>query len=131
MPEVLRILGQNGVLAGTQAERDLVRLRKDFPGIDQDLCREVLALGLRSCLPPDTPIPGTNGKAFKRRVRSSDRPEGKRGGFRFVYGIFPQGIVFLKLYHKSVQQDVSIGVLLKELESAGQALAMASPAPES
>lgn len=106
-------------------------LRKAFPSFEQDLAREAQALRERSCLPPDTPIPGTERRAFKRRVRASDANEGKRGGFRFIYAAFPEGIAFLRLYHKRETPDIPLRDLLRALLTVQEQLGASVEATKS
>ena len=62
-------------------------------------------------------IPGVSITALKVRVRNSDIPIGKSGGYRLIYQIHsPESVSLLLIYAKSDQADIS----LKELEEAIQ-----------
>jgi mRNA-degrading endonuclease RelE of RelBE toxin-antitoxin system len=112
----------DGILPDTPAERDAKRLRKKYSSFDADLQREVAALNVRSCAPPDDAIPGFVGRVFKRRMRCSDMNEGKSGGYRLVYGVFPDGILFLKIFHKRERPDVDAADLQNALDAIAAAL---------
>lgn len=52
---------------------------------------------------------------FKIRVKNSDIPTGKSGGYRVIYQVLPPGnVLLLLIYAKSDQADVS----LEEIEDA-------------
>ncbi|MEB3311013.1 MAG: type II toxin-antitoxin system RelE/ParE family toxin [Snowella sp.] len=60
-------------------------------------------------------IPNTNLSLFKVRARNSDIPVGKSGGYRIIYQLISsESILFLLIYAKSEQSDVS----LKDIEAA-------------
>ncbi|MGB3298020.1 MAG: type II toxin-antitoxin system RelE/ParE family toxin [Phormidesmis sp.] len=60
-------------------------------------------------------ISGASIIAFKVRVKNSDIPTGKSGGYRLIYQTrSPDSIVLLTIYAKSDKSDVNI----KELENA-------------
>lgn len=129
MPVKWVLLGDDGIVPGTAAARDARRLRKEFPSFENDLRREVELLRECACLPPDDPIPGTERRAFKRRVKRSDSNEGKRGGYRFVYGVFPEGIAFLRFYYKRQEQKVDLRELLKALSEVEASMQVDSTEP--
>jgi len=60
-------------------------------------------------------ITGTDFTVFKVRVKNSDIPTGKSGGYRLIYQLVsPEFILLLLIYAKSDQADVS----LEEIEDA-------------
>lgn len=60
-------------------------------------------------------IAGTTDNVFKVRVKNSDIPTGKSGGYRLIYQLVsPQDVSLLLIYAKSDQADVSAA----EIESA-------------
>ncbi|NEO87381.1 MAG: type II toxin-antitoxin system RelE/ParE family toxin [Spirulina sp. SIO3F2] len=53
-------------------------------------------------------ITGLNATAFKARIRNSDIPTGKSGGYRLIYQILsPSSIALLVIYAKSEQVDIN------------------------
>lgn len=69
-------------------------------------------------------IPGSSG-VRKLRIRNTDLPKGKRGGYRLLYWVQEQPaatIYLLLLYSKSDREDVSrqeLQQLLRDLASEG------------
>jgi mRNA-degrading endonuclease RelE of RelBE toxin-antitoxin system len=64
-------------------------------------------------------IPGTNVTVFKVRAKNSDIPIGKSGGYRVIYQVLsPEDVLFLLIYAKSDQADVSIEEIKNAVEQA-------------
>jgi mRNA-degrading endonuclease RelE of RelBE toxin-antitoxin system len=60
-------------------------------------------------------ISGTDYAVFKVRVKNSDIPVGKSGGYRVIYQVLsPSAVLLLLIYAKSDQADVAIA----EIETA-------------
>lgn len=59
-------------------------------------------------------VQGTGYTVFKERVKNSDVPTGKRGGYRLIYQLVsPTYVVLLLIYPKSEQSDVPAKDIIK------------------
>ena len=100
-------------------ERDIKRLRKKFKHIRPDL--QPLIEQLEHGQTPGDQIQGVGLRAYKVRVRNRDIARGKSGGYRLIYYIRTvDSVVFVTMYAKSEQEDVSIEAIkriLREIET--------------
>lgn len=57
---------------------------------------------------PGDQIPGTGYTLFKVRIQNSDIGKGKRSGYRLIYYLInPINIIFITIYSKSEQSDIT------------------------
>ena len=94
-------------------KRRLKGLKKRYRQIQSDLQPIIQALEQGNFLGDQ--ISGTANIIFKVRVKNSDIPTGKSGGYRVIYQVVsPETVLLLLIYAKSDQADVS----LSEIETA-------------
>lgn len=89
-------------------KKDIKRLRKKYPRIQQDVQPLVNQLIEGETLGDQ--IPSTGYTVYKVRLPNRDAKRGKRGGYRVVYYIQTSThIVLLTIYAKVDRADVSAG----------------------
>lgn len=94
-------------------ERRLKALYKRYRQIKQDIQPIIKQLQKGEFL--GDRITGKDFIVFKVRVKNSDIPTGKSGGYRLIYQLVsPECVLLLLIYAKSDQTDVS----LEEIEEA-------------
>ena len=86
-------------------KRNLRKLAKKYRHIRDDIqpiINEIVAGET-----PGDQITGVQHTVFKVRVQNSDAARGKSGGYRMIYLVNADAIVFVTLYSKSEQADVA------------------------
>ena len=96
--------------------RRLNNLRKKYPHVRNDL-EPVLKLLQQGDTPGDQ-IQGIGYPVYKLRLRNSDTPKGKSGGYRIIYYLRTSDVIILiTIYAKTQQVDISadeIKLLIEE-----------------
>lgn len=88
-------------------QKDIKRLRKKYPHIQQDL--EPLIGQLIDGETPGDQIQATGYIVYKVRLPNRDAQRGKSGGYRVIYYIrTPIQIVLLTIYSKSERSDTGV-----------------------
>ena len=95
-------------------QRNVKRLKKKFPKIKDDL--DNIFSDLEDEAPLGDPIPLIDAPVYKVRVRNTDIPKGKSGGYRLIYKFDEENkmITPLLLYYKGEKSDAQ----RKEIEVA-------------
>jgi len=97
-------------------EKQIKRFLKKYPHIIDDLDnfkKDFLTGRVKS-----NAIPGCGGKIYKTRIKSTDITKGKRGGYRLIYYLEKDIIIFLTIYVKPEKKDITakeIKTILKEI----------------
>lgn len=106
------------IIAAPEFQRRVRALSKKYRQIRRDL--EPVFAQLQAGEFVGVQVQGTGYTVFKERVKNSDIPTGKRGGYRLIYQLVsPTCIVLLLIYPKSEQSDVparEIINIIKEFE---------------
>lgn len=106
------------IIAAPEFQRRVRDLSKKYRQIRRDL--EPVFAQLQAGEFVGVQVQGTGYTVFKERVKNSDIPTGKRGGYRLIYQLVsPTCIVLLLIYPKSEQSDVparEIINIIKEFE---------------
>ena len=88
-------------------QKDIKRLRKKYPHIQQDV--QPLINQLVDGETPGDQIQATGYIVYKVRLLNRDAQRGKSGGYRVIYYIrTPMQIVLLTIYSKSERSDTSV-----------------------
>lgn len=88
-------------------KRRFKSLAKRYRQIQQDIQPMVEQLQAGNFLGDQ--ISGINHAVFKARVKNSDIPVGKSGGYRIIYQVLsPDTVLLLLIYAKSDQADIAI-----------------------
>ena len=94
------------VEASPTFNRNLRTLAKKYRSIQNDIQPVIEQLEQGELL--GDKIPGVGYAVFKLRVRNSDIPKGKSGGYRLIYYVkTATGIILLTIYAKSEQVDIA------------------------
>jgi mRNA-degrading endonuclease RelE of RelBE toxin-antitoxin system len=97
--------GSIEIIAAPEFQRRVRDLSKKYRQIRRDL--EPVLARLRVGEFVGDQVQGTGYTVFKERVKNSDIPIGKRGGYRLIYQLVsPMCVVLLLIYPKSEQSDV-------------------------
>lgn len=106
------------ITAAPEFQRRIRDLSKKYRQIRRDL--EPVLAQLQAGEFVGDQVQGTGYTVFKERVKNSDIPTGKRGGYRLIYQLVsPTCIVLLLIYPKSEQSDVpakAITSIIQEFE---------------
>ena len=87
-------------------KREIKTLRKRYRSIQADI--QPLIKQLEQGETPGDQVPGVGYPVYKVRVRSSDIPKGKSGGYRVLYYVRTTNLlVLITIYVKSDQADIS------------------------
>jgi mRNA-degrading endonuclease RelE of RelBE toxin-antitoxin system len=98
-------------------KRNLRSLAKKYPGIRSDIAPVIEQISKGGLIGDQIPKTGTY-SIFKVRVKNSDSHKGKSGGYRLIYYIADANkIVFITIYSKTEQGDVSQALLWKILKN--------------
>lgn len=96
-------------------EKSVKQLRKKFPAID-DIVNE-LVNQIEADERPGDKIPNVGYDVYKVRLKNPDAQSGKSGGFRAIYYVRLENVVFMMtVYSKSQQSDVNIRELRQMIE---------------
>jgi len=102
-----------------EAEKDIRRLRRKYPGVIGEIRR--LVEQLENDKRPGEKIAGVGYDVYKVRLPNPSARRGKRGGFRVIYYVQMADRVFLlRLYSKTEQSDIPpdrIRLSLEDLRS--------------
>lgn len=104
------------IIAAPEFQRRLRSFAKKYPQIRQDI--EPVIACLQSGEFVGDQVQGVKYTVFKERVRNSDIPTGKRGGYRLIYQVVsPTRVVLLLIYPKSEQADVAAKEIVRIIKS--------------
>lgn len=103
-------------------KRNLKRLKKKFPTVKNDLGN--IFNDLEKGKPLGVPIPLIDAPVYKVRVRNTDIPKGKSGGYRLIYKFDEENrmITPLLLYFKGEKSYVSKPEIEDALDSLEKGL---------
>ena len=105
----------------SSAFKRLKKLSKCYRQIRKDIEPTVVELQRGHTLGDQ--IVGTSIVAFKVRVRNSDIPTGKSGGYRLVYQtLSPENVVLMSIYPKSEQEDIKVEAIEKAAKQVQEEL---------
>ena len=91
-------------------QKDVKRLRKRYPRIQQDI--QPLIDQLEAGETPGDQVQGTGYTVYKVRLPNRDAQRGKSGGYRVIYYIQTlKQIMLLSVYAKSDRSNISTGEL--------------------
>jgi mRNA-degrading endonuclease RelE of RelBE toxin-antitoxin system len=97
-------------------KKELKQLYKRYRHIQSDI--QPLIRELERGEEPGDQVPGVGYPVYKVRVRNSDIPKGKSGGYRVLYYVRTAHlIVLITIYAKSDQADISRDLLRKIIEA--------------
>jgi mRNA-degrading endonuclease RelE of RelBE toxin-antitoxin system len=103
-----------------QFKRDLKRLRKKYPHVQNDL--QPLIERLENGETPGDQVPRLDYTVYKVRIRNADQSRGTRGGYRVMYYIkAPQLMILLRIYPKSARSDLppdELRFIIEEYEAS-------------
>ena len=95
--------------------KKLKRLNKKYPKVRADV--QAFVRLLESGETPGDQVPGVGYTVYKVRIRSSDIPRGKSGGYRILYYLkTDEHLMLLTIYFKSEQTDISPGAIRQIIE---------------
>jgi mRNA-degrading endonuclease RelE of RelBE toxin-antitoxin system len=104
------------IIAALEFQRRLRTLAKKYPQIRRDLEPVLAQLQVGNFVGDQ--IQGVKYTVFKERIRNSDIPTGKRGGYRLIYQLLsPTVVVLLLIYPKSDQADVPAKEIVRIIQT--------------
>ncbi len=104
------------IIAAPEFQRRIRILAKKYPKIRHDL--EPVLAQLQAGEFVGEQIQGVKYTVFKERIRNSNIPIGKRGGYRLIYQIAsPTRVILLLIYPKSDQADVPAKEIVRIIQS--------------
>lgn len=107
------------IIAAPEFQRRIRDLSKKYRQIRGDL--EPVLAQLEAGEFAGDQIQGTGYTVFKERVKNSDIPAGKRGGYRLIYQLVsPTCVVLLLIYPKSEQSDVPAKQIISIIQEFNQ-----------
>jgi len=110
------VKSESSIIPTSVFKRKVKELKKKYPHIDEDLRR----LGQHLDQNPSYGIHLGSG-IYKIRLRSTDRPKGKKGGYRVItfYSHKEDLLYLLTIYHKSQIENIPIHKIIEILKREG------------
>jgi len=96
-------------------KRNIRHLSKKYRHIKSDI--NFVIEKLKAGETPGNRIPAVGFVVYKLRVKNSDIPKGKSGGYRLIYLVIQKKIILVTIYSKTEQGDISISKIRKIIKN--------------